>query len=478
MTNIIIFNTDLRIKDNPAFAAALKNSKKILPIFILDEVNRRPVGAASKWFLHHALLALRDELQKKYQLKLILKKGNSLKILAEIFSKEKIEGVYFNRECEPYNIKLHAEIKKLAQKNSGEVFDFKAQTLFDFDEIKTGQGTPFKVFTPFFKECKKHFSKIEKLIPEPSRCCFEQPHNHPHSYPEPHLHSHPELVEGCGRTPEFKHTLRQAQGDTEVVRGDIDDLDLLPKINWTKNFVVDFDYKKIEKNLDEFFAKKIFKYKEERNILSADGNSHLSSYLAWGMISVREVFWKIQNISTDFNENIEQFLAEIFWREFCHHLIFHFPEIVDEPFNKKFKSFPWQENKVLLRKWQKGETGFPIVDAAMNELWQTGLMHNRARMIVASFLTKDLLLHWKDGEAWFWDCLLDANLANNVANWQWVAGCGADAAPYFRIFNPNLQAERFDPDENYVKKWLKKRVDPIIDHNEARKLALMLYKNL
>lgn len=470
---LLLFDCDLRTIDNPAFFHALKNYQKILPLFILDEKNKRKFGGASKWFLHNALEALSEKLENKYSLKLVLKKGDSLKILEEIFTTKKIAAIYYNKLCEPYNIKLQNHIKELSEKNSIAVFDFKSQTLFDFDAIKTQAGSHFKVFTPFFNECKKNFDKIEKLFPEPP--------------------SH-----GISGLDKFLS----------------DDLKLLPQKNWANNFTKNwiFDYKKIQKNLDDFCSKKILNYKQARDLPDLGGTSKISPYLSFGMISAKQVFWQIQNFVITQNktndENINQYLAELCWREFCHHLLFHFPQLPTKSFKKEFDKFPWQKNDELLKKWQKGQTGYPIVDAGMRELWASGTMHNRVRMIVASFLIKDLMIDWREGEEWFWDCLVDANLANNVANWQWVAGSGADAAPYFRIFNPTLQGERFDSEGNYVRKWLpeiaklpnkfihkpwladKKTLEyckielgknypqPIVDHAKARELALAVFKSL
>jgi deoxyribodipyrimidine photo-lyase len=471
-TSIILFNSDLRTTDNPAFFHALKNSQKIIPIFILDEKNQRELGGAAKWFLHHALESLALELQKKYSLKLILKKGDSLKILAEIFEQEKIDALYFNQLCEPYAIKLLEDIKKTATKNSIEVFTFKSQTLFNFDEIKTKAGGYFKVFTPFFNECKRSLNKIEKLLPAPQ-------------------------------------SLDSYDSNSNIKN---DNLDLLPKKDWAKNFSKFwiFDYKKIEKNLDNFLEKKVANYQENRNFPALDGNSKMSPYLTFGLISPKQIFFKIENYiaKNGYSENVNQFLAELCWREFCHHLLFNFPQLPDKSFKKEFDKFPWIKDEISLKKWQKGQTGYPIVDAGMLELWATGTMHNRVRMVVASFLIKHLLIDWREGEKWFWHCLVDANLANNVANWQWVAGSGADAAPYFRIFNPTLQGERFDVDGEYVKKWLpqlsklpkkfihepwkadsrtleycglelgKNYPNRIVEHEKARDMAMMIYKSL
>jgi deoxyribodipyrimidine photo-lyase len=464
--SLILFDCDLRISDNPAFFEAAKSGDEILPIFILDEKNKRVLGETSKWFLHFVLENFSKNLREKFALNLLLKKGDSLKILKEIFAKKKVAALYFNKAIEPYNIKLHEQIIKLAAAHNIEVFSFKAQTLFEPEEIKNGEGSYFKVFTAFWNKCLKNSDKVLKPLAIPS--------------------------------------------DVKIAKHDFknDDLDLLPEKKWAKKFekIWEFDEKKVRKNFTDFLQNKIHNYKQARDIPSLEATSKLSPYLHFGVISPREIFNLTIQIQP--SEGQKQFLAEIGWREFSHHLLFHFPQLPTKSFRAEFEKFSWQENDVLLKKWQKGQTGYPIVDAGMRELWATGLMHNRVRMVVASFLIKHLLIDWREGEKWFWNCLVDANLANNTASWQWVAGSGADAAPYFRIFNPSLQGERFDVDGKYVRKWVpeisklpnkfihepwkadKKTLEycgvalgenypePIVDHAKARDMAMMLYKML
>lgn len=464
---LVLFDCDFRTKDNPAFFEACKNHQKILPLFIFDEKNKRKIGETSKWFLHFALENFAHELKKKYQLNLVLKKGDSLKILSEIFAQKKIDAIYFNKLVEPYNIKLQSQIKKLAKENSIEVFVFKSQMLFDPSEIKNGSGNYYKVFTPFWKECLRNSEKISEPLPEPK--------------------------------PTFSSAKLEIKND---------DLKLLPKKNWAKKFekIWEFDHKKTEEKLSNFIKNKIHNYRQARDIPALESTSKISPYLHFGIISARQIFFAVTKNQQ--NEGTKQFIAEIFWREFSHHLFFHFPQLSEKSFRAEFEKFPWQKNDEALQKWQKGQTGFPIVDAGMRELWQTGFMHNRVRMIVASFLIKDLLIDWREGEKWFWDCLVDANLANNCASWQWVAGSGADAAPYYRIFNPTLQGERFDEKGEYVKKWVpelenlpqkfihspwladeevlkkagvklgKNYPNRIVDHAKARDMAMMLFKSL
>lgn len=469
-TALILFSLDLRESNNPAFFYAAKNCQEILPLFIFDEKNLRKNGQASKWFLHHVLEDFSKNLAEKFHLKLLQKKGDSLEILAQIFAAKKIDEIYFNNQLEPDAAKLQLAVKNLAEKNSVTVFSFDSQTLFHPSEINTGTKTPFKVFTPFWKECLRNVKKIAAPLPAPNTALVQLEHN-------------------------FKS----------------DDLKLLPQKNWAKKFegIWQFDAKKIRKNLSQFLDEKISNYKAARDFPSIEGTSQISPYLHFGVISIQEIFFAALQKTP--SAGLTQFLAELGWREFCHHLLFHFPNLPTKNFQQKFDKFPWLDDAnaaPLLQKWQMGKTGFPIVDAGMRELWATGFMHNRVRMIVASFLVKDLLVDWKKGEEWFWDCLLDANLANNVANWQWVAGSGADAAPYFRIFNPTLQGERFDEEGIYVKKWLpelkklpkkfihapwladektlefcgvelgKTYPKPMLDHAKAREMALLIYKNL
>lgn len=463
---IVLFNQDLRIVDNPAFFSALKNHHEILPLFILDEVNQRKIGSAAKWFLHYALISLSTVLQKKYDLKLITKKGDSLKIISEIFATKNITAIYFNDLIEPDSAGLQEKIRKLVQQNSIEIYSFNSQTIFAPQKIKTGEGNYFKVFTPFWNKALKNIDQVASVLAAPDEKNYES------------------------------------------INIKSDDLALLHKKSWAKKFEKEweFDYEKIKKDFFNFLKNKIHNYAKDRNIPSLKANSKMSPYLHFGMVSPRSLF--NLTLKVEPSEGSKQFLNELGWREFCHHLLFHFPQLPNKNFRSEFDNFPWQENHEAFEKWQKGQTGFPIVDAGMRELWATGTMHNRVRMIVASFLIKDLLIDWREGEKYFWETLCDADLANNCANWQWVAGSGADAAPYFRIFNPSLQGKRFDEDGNYVRKWIpelknlpnkfihqpweadskllkkckielgKTYPQPMLNHEAARNMALMLYKNL
>jgi deoxyribodipyrimidine photo-lyase len=478
---LIIFNQDLRISDNPVLFFACQKSEEdgqeIVPIFIFDEVNKRKIGGASQWFLHFALEELQKNLRQNLGLELLIFKGETITVLQEIISKE-VKEIYFNKLYEPFNIKLEKQIKNLAATKNIAVFDFKSYLLFEPNEIKNGAGSYFKVFTPFWKSCLKSWELV----------------NAPLSIPPT-----PSSLDKSGPT------LQNLIGP-DLSRDD-------GVCNWAKKFenLWHFDRTTILKNFQTFLKNNLKNYNQTRNIPAANATSKLSPYLHFGLISVNEV---IDLVKKHHSKNPEdkagtaQFLAEIGWREFSYHLLFHFPKLPTQNFKKQFDNFTWENNPDLLKKWQKGKTGYPIVDAGMCELWQTGFMQNRVRMIVASFLIKDLFIDWRKGEEWFWDCLVDANLANNSASWQWVAGSGADASPYFRIFNPVLQGEKFDPDGEYVKKYLpelknlpkkfihkpwelsaaelekygvqlgKNYPHRIVLHEEARNKALKLYKNL
>jgi deoxyribodipyrimidine photo-lyase len=490
---LVIFNQDLRISDNPALFFACQKStednQEILPIFIFDEVNKRKIGGASQWFLCFALEELRKNLHQNLGLELLIFKGETIAILQKIISDE-VKEIYFNKLYEPFNIKLESQIKNLSATKNITVFDFKSYLLFEPEEIKNGAGNYFKVFTPFWKNCLRNWELVNAPLD---------------------LSGLLRRAVGTPRNDDVSSFIPNFS--TSSLRGGIADAEIQEDLNWAKKFenLWHFDRATILKNFQSFLKHNLKNYNETRNIPSLNATSKLSPYLHFGLISVNEI---IDLVKKHHQKNLEdkagtaQFLAEIGWREFSHHLLFHFPKLSNQNFKKQFDNFTWENNPEMLKKWQKGKTGFPIVDAGMRELWQTGFMQNRVRMIVASFLIKDLFIDWRKGEEWFWDCLVDANLANNSASWQWVVGSGADAAPYFRIFNPVLQSERFDPDGEYIKKYLpelknlpKKFIHKpwelsdtelkkygvalgenyphrIVFHEEARSKALELYKNL
>jgi len=413
---IFWFRQDLRIVDNPGLSKSLK-SDKVLPIYILDDINSNDfaMGAASRWWLHNSL----RELNKNLDNKLSLYKGDPLEILESLSSRFNIKGIFWNRCYEPWRIERDKKIKSKFIEKDIIVETFNSALLWEPWEILKSDNTPYKVFTPYYR-----------------KGC---------------------LMSEAPRKPLSAPNLNTLFEDKENVL-QLDDLNLLPRIKWYKEMEKLWEpgEKGAHKKLESFLSDGLLGYKEGRNFPSKKNVSQLSAHMHFGEISPNQV-WHRAKLKKDLpriEKDLDHFLSELGWREFSYNLLFHFPELPRENLQKKFDNFPWIDNEILFDKWKKGLTGYPIVDAGMRELWQTGYMHNRVRMIVGSFLVKNLLLHWHKGEKWFWDCLIDADLASNSASWQWVAGSGADAAPYFRIFNPILQGKRFDPDGSYIKKFI------------------------
>ena len=413
---IFWFRQDLRIVDNPGLSKSL-TSDKVLPIYILDDTNSNDfaMGAASRWWLHNSL----RELNKNLDNKLSLYIGDPSEILESLSSRFNIKGIFWNRCYEPWRIERDKKIKSKFIEKDIIVETFNSALLWEPWEILKSDNTPYKVFTPYYRK----------------GCLMSEPPRKPLSAPN------------LDTLFEDKENILQ-----------LDDLNLLPRIKWYKEMekVWEPGEKGAHKKLESFLSDGLLGYKEDRNFPSKKNVSQLSAHMHFGEISPNQV-WHRAKLKKDLPgiaKDLDHFLSELGWREFSYNLLFHFPELPRENLQKKFDNFPWIENEILFDKWKKGLTGYPIVDAGMRELWQTGYMHNRVRMIVGSFLVKNLLLHWHKGEEWFWDCLIDADLASNSASWQWVAGSGADAAPYFRIFNPILQGKRFDPDGSYIKKFI------------------------
>jgi deoxyribodipyrimidine photo-lyase len=400
---IFWFRQDLRLSDNPGLFEAAKTGA-LIPVYILDDAaaGEFKMGGASRWWLHHSLEALNASLDGK----LNIYAGDSREILAKLVAQHDVRAIYWNRCYEPWRIRDDSKIKKEFQ--NIECKSFNGSLLWEPFDILKNDGTPYKVFTPFYKK----------------GCLGAEAPRKPLSSPELKL---------C---------------DT-VHR---EDLGLLPHIKWDEKMHWEIGEEAAQKRLNTFISKGLGGYKEGRNYPSWDNVSRLSPHLHFGEISPNQVWYGAQNHME--GPDLDHFLSELGWREFSYSLLYHFPHLPRKNFQEKFDRFPWEDNPAFLKAWQKGQTGYPIVDAGMRELWQTGYMHNRVRMIVGSFLVKNLLLHWHHGEDWFWDCLVDADLASNSASWQWIAGSGADAAPYFRVFNPILQGEKFDEHGEYTKKFV------------------------
>ena len=415
-TSIYWFRQDLRLSDNPALSKALENDSVVV-IYILDTINADQyfLGSASRWWLHNSLLRLNDDLDNR----LSVYKGDPESIINNLCKQYNTQSIYWNRCYEPWRINRDKNLKKNLQLNSIEVHTFNASLLWEPWEILKKDDTPYKVFSPFYKNGCLNSQLPKKPIKKPN-------------------------LENILTDKNNKNTIH--------------DLKLIPKHHWHKKlenkWIIGEEAAK--EKLSYFLKNGLPGYKEGRNYPAKENVSQLSPHLHFGEISPNQIWTKAKQAKSDLisDDDLFHFLSELGWREFSYYLLYHFPTLPDENFQKKFDKFPWKKNTTFLDRWKKGMTGYPIVDAGMRELWETGYMHNRVRMIVGSFLVKNLLSHWKYGERWFWDCLIDADLASNSASWQWVAGSGADAAPYFRIFNPVTQGVKFDPDGSYTKKYL------------------------
>lgn len=414
MTNIVWFRQDLRTADNPALAHAAANGP-VVGLYILDETatpSSRPPGGASKWWLHHSLRDLEKSLGG-----LVCLRGDPRHLVPDLARRIGASGVFWNRRYEQEGIECDTALKSSLKSEGYEVESFNASLLFEPWEIRTQSGGPFKVFSPFWRAC------LRQTITRPE--------------PAPRI---------------------EAQLPQDVSEN-LDDWQLLPTHpDWAAGLRDAWEPGEggARRRLDGFLNDGLAGYRQLRDRPDLENVSRLSPHLHFGEISPRQL-WAAAMMRAEedpkLQKDVDKFLAEIGWREFSYHLLYHFPTLTTQNLNTAFDAYPWIDSTEQLRAWQKGMTGYPLVDAGMRELWATGYMHNRVRMITASFLTKHLRIDWRDGENWFWDTLVDADLANNSASWQWVAGSGADAAPYFRIFNPIIQGRKFDPQGAYVSRW-------------------------
>ncbi|MFZ0565050.1 MAG: deoxyribodipyrimidine photo-lyase [Chlamydiales bacterium] len=437
---LVWFRQDLRLKDNPALTHACQTGLPIIPLYILDDctVEKWKMGEASREWLCNSLASLDASLRKKGA-RLFFLQGNPLEILPEIVKKYGVIALFWNRCYEPFAIKRDKKLERLLPN----VNHFKGSLLFEPWEVLNQQDGFFKIFSPFWKRCLEKAASIPPPLPEPKRIkLFPIPLKGPPSS-EGQLHKLWQIGES-GAHQKLKH----------------------------------------------FIKKSLPHYAQKRDRIDFDKTSKLSPHLHFGEISPRQIYHEVKGY--------KKFLSELGWREFSSYQLFHYPKLPEKPWKEEFGNFPWKRSSALLKKWQTGETGYPIVDAAMRQLWEVGWIHNRARMIVASFLIKDLFIHWTKGESWFWNTLVDADLANNAASWQWAAGSGFDSAPFFRIFNPTVQGEKFDPEGTYTKRWvpelskvpksmLQRPLDfdphlpyppPIVDHQQARSMALDAFRKL
>lgn len=449
-TTILWLRHDLRLDDNPALAAAAARGP-VVPVFIWAPEEEAPwePGSASRWWLHQSLEKLAAAFAKAGA-PLVIRRGPSLDALRKLVKETGATHVAWNRRYEPAVIKRDTGIKKALAADGLEVESFNGALLYEPMRVATKEGRPYQVFSPFWRALLAHDEPAEPVA-APKKL-----------------------------TPAKQQPASLALGS----------LGLLPTIDWAGMMRKTWTPGEAggSKRLERFIERGLTAYDGERNRPDHEGTSALSPHLHFGEVSPRRVWHAVRAavggrpakaITTG---GAEAYLRELGWREFASHLLYHFPHTSDAPLRADYARFPWANDPVGLRAWQRGRTGFPIVDAGMRQLYATGWMHNRVRMIVASFLVKDLRISWLEGAKWFWDTLVDADLAANTLGWQWAAGCGADAAPYFRIFNPTSQAEKFDPDEAYVKRWAGADAadypEPIVDHAEARKLALAALKTL
>ncbi len=412
---IVWFRQDLRLFDNPALHSAVDTGARILPIYVLDDdsAGEWAMGAASRWWLHESLKSLNSDLEGG----LHVFQGKADDVIPALAAKVRARGVYWNRCYEPWRIARDTIIKKELIADGHDAQSCNGSLLFEPPYITKSDGSPYKVFTPFYRKgCLAAGPAPREVLDRPA---------------EVRLYESDEGIE-------------------------LADLGLLPDIRWYDEMehVWSPGEGGAQARLDTFLEHGIQNYKSGRDRPDQEFVSRLSPHLHFGEISPHQVWHDANALAGDSSiaDNIDHFLSELGWREFSHYLLYHWPELPRDNLQKKFDRFPWREDDQALKSWQRGRTGYPIVDAGMRELWRTGYMHNRVRMIAGSFLVKNLLLHWHHGEDWFWDTLVDADLANNSASWQWIAGCGADAAPYFRIFNPVTQGQKFDPGGAYVRR--------------------------
>ncbi|MDO9586847.1 MAG: deoxyribodipyrimidine photo-lyase [Brevundimonas sp.] len=414
---ILWFRRDLRLDDNPALNAAVETGRPILAIYILDEVgDGRRMGAASGWWLDKSLRALDASLRRGGG-RLILRRGDSEVELRRLVDRTGANQVFMNRRFEPDAFNRDADIAHALRSDGVECHGFNGSLLCQAGAVLTDTGRPYRVFTPFLKAFLKAAPEVE-----------------------------PTTAPGAVFMPDAPPT------------DDIDGWGLHPsEPDWSGGLLGTPGEAGGKSALAAFLDDGLGDYTAGRDRPGRQGTSRLSPHLHWGEISPRRAVHAVRDAVARgrvAQAQCDKFVAEIGWREFSAHLLHHFPYMAERAFRPEFDTMPWRSDPEGLSAWKSGRTGYPLVDAGMRELWATGWMHNRVRMVVASFLVKHLLIDWREGEAWFWDTLVDADLASNVQNWQWVAGCGADAAPWFRIFNPVLQGEKFDADGLYVRRWV------------------------
>ncbi|MBM3319617.1 MAG: deoxyribodipyrimidine photo-lyase [Candidatus Eisenbacteria bacterium] len=474
-TTIVWFRRDLRIAENPAIRAGASRGE-VVPLFVWapEEEGKWAPGAAARWWLHFSLLSLEGALARLGS-PLVVRKGGSLAVLKVLVKETGARSVVWNRAYEPASRERDLAVEQALRREGLLVETFAASLLFEPWEIATGEGKPYQVFTPYWR---KILASREPDFSDPA----------------------PKRLAAPSRRPRSKR---------------VADLGLLPSVDWADGLRDAWTpgEEGARRALERFLRNAFSEYEEDRDRPDRIGTSRLSPHLHFGEIGPKRIWIEARKQEAAERGTRESgaalpFLRQLAWREFAYHLLHHFPRTPEEPLRNLFARFPWRRSRKELVAWQRGLTGYPFVDAGMRELWTTGWMHNRVRMVAASFLTKDLLLPWQEGARWFWDTLVDADLANNTLGWQWTAGCGADAAPYFRVFHPSAQGARYDPEGAYVRRWVreisalpyrfihepwkapeevlraagvrlgKTYPRPIVDHREARERTLAAYGSI
>ena len=405
------FRRDLRLLDNPALSEAA-NAGPVIPIYILDKLQTNYTeGRASRWWQNQSLYSLNKQLNHR----LLIFNGDPKEIILRLAKVSDSKTVYWNRCYEPWQIEVDSKIERILKEKNINVITRNGSLLWEPWRTLKKDGTPYKVFTPYFKKRCLSLPEPRKPIPKPLNMI---------------------LADIPRKT---------------AIKGNF----ISPKECSWENKIKKYwriGEKAAINKLENFLKSGLSSYKEGRNYPSKKNISMLSPHLHFGEISPNTIWHRVRTSGQ--SEDSNHYLSELGWREFSYNLLYYFPQLPNKNLQTKFDRFPWRDNSEHLKKWQDGETGYPIIDAGMRELWETGFMHNRLRMIAGSFLVKNLLIHWHYGKEWFWNCLVDADLASNSASWQWVAGCGADAAPYFRIFNPIAQGQKFDPSGEYTRKFV------------------------
>ncbi|ACM36348.1 MULTISPECIES: cryptochrome/photolyase family protein [Rhizobium/Agrobacterium group] len=469
---ILWFRKDLRLDDNRALLAALQAAGPVIPLYIREpeEMGTGPLGPAQAWWLHHSLVSLDQSLQS-YGSRLVLRRGPPGQVLRHLIEETGSKAVHWNRRYDPSGMAIDAELKAALRSDGLEATSHAGFLLHEPSKVKTGSGGPFRVYTPFWRALEKQGD------------------------PPPPV-ERPKTLHNPAHWPDSDR---------------LEDWQLLPtKPDWAKEFSEIWTPGEpgAQDKLSQFIDHGLKGYRTQRDFPALPHTSGLSPHLALGEISPARIWHATIGLGDDVStDDYVHFRKELVWREFSYHLLFHFADLASQNWNDRFNDFPWKKNAEFLSAWQRGQTGYPIVDAGMRQLWRHGVMHNRVRMIVASFLIKDLMIDWREGEAWFRYTLVDADPASNAASWQWVAGSGADASPFFRIFNPITQSEKFDPDGDYIRQFVpelaklpnnlihrpfeapapllekagitlgKTYPAPLVDHKRARAVALEAYKS-